>query len=112
MRTGSFDLLTPEAVISAIEQSHGVVLDGTVIPYPSYINRVYGLRTDEGVGLVAKFYRPGRWSWDAILDEHEFIIDCAESEIPVAVPMKDLDGDTLCEVAVLCQRAAVLLSSG
>ncbi len=100
MQTGSFNLLTPEAVIGAIEQSHGLTLDGTVTPYPSYINRVYGLRTDDGDGLVAKFYRPGRWSWEAILDEHEFITDCAEMEIPVAVPVCDLDGDTLCEVSV------------
>ena len=100
MRTGSFDLLTPDAVIGAIEQAYGLTLDGTVTPYPSYINRVYGLRTDEGEGLVAKFYRPGRWSWDAILDEHEFIADCAEVDIPVAVPVDDLEGDTLCDVAV------------
>ena len=100
MQTGSFNLLTPDAVIGAIEQSHGITLDGTVTPYPSYINRVYGLRTDTGEGLVAKFYRPGRWSWDAILDEHDFINDCAELDIPVAVPLGDLDGDTLCEVSV------------
>ena len=100
MMTGSFNLLTPDAVISAIEQSHGITLDGTVTPYPSYINRVYGLRTDDGDGLVAKFYRPGRWSWDALLDEHDFINDCAELDIPVAVPIDDREGDTLCEVAV------------
>ncbi len=100
MRTGSFDLLTPEAVIGAIEQAYGLTLNGTVTPYPSYINRVYGLKTDEGNGLVAKFYRPGRWSWEAVLDEHEFIIDCAQMEIPVAVPIRDLEGDTLCEVDV------------
>ncbi len=100
MQTGSFELLTPEAIIGAIEQAYGVRLDGTVTPYPSHINRVYGVRTDEGTPLIAKFYRPGRWSGDAILDEHEFIADCAEMEIPVAVPIADLENDTLCEVMV------------
>ena len=103
MQTGSFNLLTPEAIIPSIEQAYGLKLDGTVTPFPSYINRVYGLRTDEGEGLVAKFYRPGRWSWDAILDEHDFIADCAGMEIPVAVPLDDIDGDTLCEVTVADQ---------
>ena len=100
MRAGSFDLLTPEAVIAAVEQAYGLRLDGTVTPYPSYINRVYGLRTDEGRALVTKFYRPGRWSWDGVLDEHEFLLDCAELEIPVVTPLRDLEDDTLCEVTV------------
>lgn len=100
MYTGSFDTLSPEVVIPAVEQAFGVRLDGTVTPYPSYINRVYGLRTDEGRPLVTKFYRPGRWSWDAILDEHEFLADCAELEIPVVTPIVDSEGDTLCEVSV------------
>ncbi|MBN1685973.1 MAG: serine/threonine protein kinase, partial [Spirochaetales bacterium] len=87
-------------VISAIEQSHGVTFDGTVTPYPSYTNRVYGLRTDTNERYVAKFYRPGRWSREAILDEHAFIADCADMDVPVAVPVRDLEDDTLCEVAV------------
>lgn len=100
MQTGSFDLLTPEIVIRAIEQSYAVTLDGTVTPYPSYINRVYGLRTQDGAGLVAKFYRPGRWDREAILDEHEFIADCAGMDVPVAVPLPDAEGGTLCEAGV------------
>ena len=100
MQTGSFDLLTPEVIIPAIEQAYNLRLDGTVIPYPSYINRVYGLRTDEGDRMAVKFYRPGRWSRDTILDEHDFIADCAEMEIPVAVPLHDTEDDTLSEVAV------------
>ena len=100
MYTGSFDSLTPEIVITAVEQAYGLRLDGSVNPFPSYINRVYGLRSEEGLPLVVKFYRPGRWSWDAILDEHEFLSDCAELEIPVVTPISDPDGDTLCEVAV------------
>jgi len=95
-----FDLLTPQAAVQAVEQSFALTLDGMVYPYPSYVNRVYGLRTDNGEELVAKFYRPGRWSWEALEDEHQFLADCARSEIPVVAPLSDSDGDTLHEVAV------------
>ena len=100
MQTGSFDLLTPKTVIAAVEQSHGIRLDGMVTPYPSYVNRVFGIQNEDGTPLVAKFYRPGRWSWDAVLDEHDFLMDCAAEEIPVVTPLEDGDGDTLCEVTV------------
>ena len=95
---GSFDPLTPDAVIAAVEQTHGCRLDGTVTPYPSYVNRVFGLRTDEGAHLVVKVYRPGRWSRKAILEEHDFLEDCRKEEIPVVVPMRDSRGDTLSEL--------------
>ena len=101
MYTGTFDLLSPDAVVSAVEQSYPLKLDGVVTPYPSYVNRVFGLRSDDGFFFVAKFYRPGRWEWDAILDEHEFLVDCADDEIPVVVPISDLDGDTLAEVTIV-----------
>ena len=101
MQTGSFDLLTPDAVVAAVEQTHSCRLDGTVTPYPSYVNRVFGLRSDDGTPLVVKFYRPGRWSWEAILDEHDFIYDCAEDEIPVVTPIRVSEGDTLFEVTVV-----------
>ena len=100
MQTGSFDLLTPKAVISSVEQTHLYQLDGMVTPYPSYVNRVFGLTSDTGEPLVVKFYRPGRWTYDAILDEHDFLEDCAADEIPVVVPIKDSEGDTLAEVTV------------
>lgn len=88
-------MLTPAAVIEAVESTHGLSLDGTLNPYPSYVNRVYGVRTDEGEDFVVKFYRPGRWSWETIGEEHEFLADCAEAEIPVVAPIPDDDGDTL-----------------
>jgi Ser/Thr protein kinase RdoA (MazF antagonist) len=97
MTTGVFDRLTPEFVITAVEQILNIGLYGTIVPYPSYINRVYGLTDDAGRELVVKFYRPGRWSEDAILDEHQFIMDLDDDEIPVAVPVKDGDGETLFE---------------
>src|SRR5690242_2367834 len=77
MLTGLFDLLSPDAAMRAVEQSCGISLDGTMETYPSYVNRVYGLRAETGERYVVKFYRPGRWSRDAILDEHAFLLDCS-----------------------------------
>lgn len=95
-----FDALTPELVFLAVEQAFDLRLDGTITPYPSYINRVYGVRTDEGEELIAKFYRPGRWSEEAIADEHEFVLDCSAADVPVVAPLGDEDGDTLHELVL------------
>lgn len=93
-----FDELTPELVMLAVEQAFGVALDGSITPYPSYINRVYGVRTDDGEEKIVKFYRPGRWSPQAIADEHAFLEDCHRAEVPVVPPIADSDGDTLHEI--------------
>ncbi len=95
MQTGSFDQLSPEIAIRAVESATGRALDGTLESYHSYVNRVYGMRAEDGERLVAKFYRPGRWTPEAIRDEHAFLLDCADSEIPVIAPLRDRDGQTL-----------------
>ncbi|MFW5688678.1 MAG: serine/threonine protein kinase [Spirochaetota bacterium] len=92
---GAFGALSPDLVVSAVESFFGLALDGTLQPYPSYVNRVYGVRTDDGAEYVVKFYRPGRWSVDAIAEEHEFVLDCADAELPVVAPIADADGFTL-----------------
>jgi Ser/Thr protein kinase RdoA (MazF antagonist) len=102
----SFDMLTPDAVIRAVEATYELSLDGTLNPYPSYVNRVYGLRTDDGEDVVAKFYRPGRWSRKTILEEHRFLEDCAEAEIPVVAPLRDPDSDTLGALEVTADAQA------
>lgn len=95
MRIGSFDSLSPELAMRAVENAYGHALDGTLESYHSYVNRVYGLRADTSERFVAKFYRPGRWAEAAILDEHRFLLDCAEAEIPVIAPLPGIDGETL-----------------
>ena len=70
-------------------------LDGTLDAYPSYVNRVYGIRGEDGERFVVKFYRPGQWGREAVLDEHRFLLDCAEAEIPVVAPLRGRDGETL-----------------
>ena len=97
MVTGSFESLSPGAVVRAVEEAYALPLDGTLEAYPSYVNRVYGLRGEDGARYVAKFYRPGRWTRDAVLDEHSFLLDCAEAEVPVIAPLRAADGGTLHE---------------
>ena len=61
----------------------------------SYINRVFEVETREQTRLIAKFYRPGRWSMEAIGDEHQFLLDLEAQEIPVIAPLKGVDGSTV-----------------
>jgi Ser/Thr protein kinase RdoA (MazF antagonist) len=86
----SFDHVTPDFILSSVEAATGLRLTSVLLALPSYINRVYEVRTVDGTKLIAKFYRPGRWTLDAIRDEHSFVQDCADAEIPVvpANPLK------------------------
>jgi len=85
--------LSPDAVLDAVE-SVGQVVDGHLLALNSYENRVYQVGIDDGPPLIAKFYRPGRWSDAAILEEHGFTQELAECEIPVLAPLV-IDGHTL-----------------
>jgi Ser/Thr protein kinase RdoA (MazF antagonist) len=91
----AFDDLSPELALSAVEEAFGVRADGSFFAYPSYANRVYGVRADDGTEYVAKFYRPGRWTTKAILEEHAFVAELAAAEIPVVAPLDDRNGETL-----------------
>ncbi len=93
-----FSGLAPDLVISSVEEHLGVFLDGMVTPYNSYVNRVFGLADEDGNHFIAKFYRPGRWSPEAIEEEHVFLADCAEAEVPVVPPIASRKGSTLGEV--------------
>lgn len=95
----SFEILTPDEILSAVEQALGVRLTGLTIALPSYINRVYEVRSLDGTKLIAKFYRPGRWGREAIEDEHRFVLDCQESELPVVAPMVLSNNNTIGEHA-------------
>ena len=91
--------LTPDTVLNALE-SVGLRGDGRLIALNSYENRVYQVWLEEpvpfGVSVVAKFYRPQRWTTAAILEEHAFVAELAEREIPAVPPML-LSGKTLNE---------------
>ncbi|OGJ89559.1 MAG: hypothetical protein A2487_14590 [Candidatus Raymondbacteria bacterium RifOxyC12_full_50_8] len=91
----SFEGLVPDRFLPVLEEALGIELSSLIRPFPSYINRVYEIRTMDDVSYVAKFYRPGRWLIDAIRDEHAFLADCAEVEIPVVCPLQLATGKTL-----------------
>jgi len=74
--------LTPDRVLVAIEAA-GFAPTGHCTPLTCLENRVYDLRLEDGRHIVAKFYRPGRWTREAVLEEHQFLADLREAEIPV-----------------------------
>jgi Ser/Thr protein kinase RdoA (MazF antagonist) len=92
-----FSSLTPDLVLDAVE-SLGYLSDARVLALNSYENRVYQVGIEDSVPLIAKFYRPGRWSDAAIREEHAFSQELAEQEIPVVAPLRR-DGESLFEHA-------------
>ena len=88
-----FSTLTPDLVLDALE-SAGLSCDGRLLALNSFENRVYQVGQEDGAPLVAKFYRPQRWSAAAILEEHAFTRELADHEIPVVPPLA-LQGRTL-----------------
>lgn len=79
--------LSPETVLDAIE-ALDYRCDGRVLALNSYENRVYQVGIEDADPLVAKFYRPQRWSDAAILEEHAFSLELAAQEIPVVAPLE------------------------
>lgn len=78
--------LTPEVVLDAVETC-GHRCDGRLITLNSFENRVYQVWLEDDTAVVAKFYRPQRWSDAAILEEHAFALELAQREIPVVAPL-------------------------
>ena len=91
-----FQHLSPDVVLNALA-AQGYVCDGTFIALNSYENRVYQIGLDDADPLVVKFYRPGRWSDEAILEDHAFNLEMVENEIPIVPPVQDEQGQTLHE---------------
>ena len=91
----AFHSLTPDRVLTLVEKSLGRRCTNLCRPLISYINRVYELQADDGRGLVAKFYRPGRWSQAGLQDEHDFLLELAAHEIPVIAPLALNNGSSL-----------------
>jgi Ser/Thr protein kinase RdoA (MazF antagonist) len=85
--------LTPDDIIQSVE-SVGMCCDGRLLALNSYENRVYRVGIEGNPPVVAKFYRPGRWSDATILEEHAFAAELAEQDIPVVPPLLS-EGATL-----------------
>ena len=89
----AFADLQPEDILATLDDL-GFRCDGRFLALNSYENRVYQVGIEDGPPVVTKFYRPGRWSDDAILEEHAFSADLAAQEIPVVTPLSH-NGGTL-----------------
>lgn len=91
-----FEALTPDFVLDAIE-SQGFRCDGRMLALNSYENRVYQIGIEDEQPIIAKFYRPQRWTRDQIREEHEFSQELLDHELPVVAPSANASGDTLFE---------------
>jgi len=100
--------LTPGGVLDALD-GVGLRGDGRLIQLNSYENRVYQAFLEGGRVVVAKFYRPARWSDAQILEEHAFAAELARAEIPVAAPI-ELAVDTESPFATMVESAGATLA--
>ncbi len=89
----AYESLTPDVVLDALEHV-GLRGDGRLTALSSYENRVYQVQLEDGSAVVAKFYRPQRWSDAQILEEHDFAHVLMVAEVPVIGPMR-LNGETM-----------------
>ncbi|KAF0218346.1 MAG: serine/threonine protein [Geobacteraceae bacterium] len=89
-----FQTLTPSFIMDAVE-SQGFRCDCRTFALNSYENRVYQVGIEDGQPLIAKFYRPGRWSDAQIIEEHRFCLELAEHELPVVAPIMNVAGESL-----------------
>lgn len=85
--------LSPDVVLAAVEAS-GLWSDGRQLTLNSYENRVFQVGLEDGGFVVAKFYRPGRWTDEAIAEEHAFALELVAAELPVVAPLA-FGGETL-----------------
>ncbi len=97
--TDLFLSLTPERVLEAVEAS-GLRCRPVCYALNSFENRVYEVELEDRGRIVAKFYRPGRWSREQILEEHRFLAELAAEEIPVCTVRPFPDGETLRRTSV------------
>jgi len=86
MNEAPYARLDPECVLAAVE-SLGLATDGRILTLNSFENRVYRVGIEEQAAVVAKFYRPARWSTAAILEEHAFAAELQTAELPVIAPL-------------------------
>jgi len=85
--TDFFYQLTPDEIIEAVI-GLGLEPSGHISQLNSMENRVFDLRLESGKHIVTKFYRPGRWTREQILEEHAFLFELAENEVPALAPLR------------------------
>lgn len=93
MSVFDFTTLTPDLILDGLE-SQGFDVDSGLLPLNSYENRVYQFNNEQGEKFVTKFYRPQRWSNEALLEEHAFALELVEQELPIIAPL-ERNGESL-----------------
>jgi Ser/Thr protein kinase RdoA (MazF antagonist) len=91
-----YEKLTPDLVLDAVEAC-GYLSDARILALNSYENRVYQIGIEGSSPLIAKFYRPERWTTEQIIEEHEFTQALKDLEISVVPPIIDDAGKSLHE---------------
>jgi Ser/Thr protein kinase RdoA (MazF antagonist) len=94
MTTHPYDRLDPDMIIDAVE-SVGFRSDARLLALNSYENRVYQVGIEDSTPLIAKFYRPERWSEAQIREEHAFSLELQHAEISVVAPLVNEQGASL-----------------
>jgi Ser/Thr protein kinase RdoA (MazF antagonist) len=89
-----FETLTPDFIMQAIE-TEDYLCDGRNLALNSYENRVYQVGIEDAQPIIAKFYRPDRWTDAQILEEHSFSYELEQQELPIVTPLKNKAGDSL-----------------
>lgn len=89
--------LTPDWVLKAVERG-GFLPTGHIMALHCLENRVYDLKLEDGSHIIVKFYRPGRWPLETIQEEHDFLFDLDDAEVPVCAPLQFADGESIHEV--------------
>ena len=97
-RAHPYSNLDLELIMEAVE-SKGYLCDARLLALNSYENRVYQVGIEDAAPLIAKFYRPERWSREQILEEHAFSFELVDADISVVAPLRDNNGDSLFEHA-------------
>jgi Ser/Thr protein kinase RdoA (MazF antagonist) len=89
--------LTPDLILAAVE-SFGLPTNASLLALNSYENRVYQVGVEDQRPVIAKFYRPHRWSDESIQEEHQFALELQDLDIPVVAPILHPEGHTLCRI--------------
>lgn len=92
-----FFRISPDRVLEAVE-AEGFETTGHCMALNALENRVYDVRLENADPVVIKFYRPGRWGLESILDEHRMLFALRDAEIPVCAPLVFGDGNTVHEI--------------
>jgi hypothetical protein len=85
--------LTPDRVLESVEAA-GLAVNPVCYPLNAYENRVYEVELADRSRVIAKFYRPTRWSAEQILEEHAFVAELAAEELVVAAPAAEAASET------------------